>query len=25
VPSNALRPIELVRTPGLRGDHLGAF
>lgn len=24
VPSNALRPIELVRTPGLRGDRLGA-
>ena len=24
VPSPALRPIELVRTPGLRGDRLGA-
>jgi hypothetical protein len=24
VPTNALRPIELVRTPGLRGDRLGA-
>jgi hypothetical protein len=24
VPSNAMRPIELVRTPGLRGDRLGA-
>jgi hypothetical protein len=24
VPSNALRPIELVRTPGLRGGRLGA-
>jgi hypothetical protein len=24
VPSNALRPIELVRTPGLRSDHLPA-
>ena len=24
VPTNALRPIELVRTPGLRSDHLGA-
>lgn len=24
VPNNALRPIELVRTPGLRSDHLGA-
>lgn len=24
VPSHALRPIELVRTPGLRGDRLGA-
>lgn len=24
VPSPALRPIELVRTPGLRGDQLGA-
>jgi hypothetical protein len=24
VPSSALRPIELVRTPGLRSDHLGA-
>lgn len=24
VPSNALRPIELVRTPGLRSDHLGS-
>jgi hypothetical protein len=23
VPSSALRPIELVRTPGLRSDHLG--
>jgi len=23
LPSNALRPIELVRTPGLRGDSLG--
>jgi hypothetical protein len=22
VPSNAMRPIELVRTPGLRSDHL---
>ena len=25
VPTNALRPIELVRTPGLRGDQLGAM
>jgi hypothetical protein len=25
VPSHPLRPIELVRTPGLRSDHLGAF
>jgi hypothetical protein len=25
VPSNALRPIELVRTPGLRGGRLGAI
>jgi len=24
VPSHALRPIELVRTPGLRSDQLGA-
>jgi len=24
VPGNALRPIELVRTPGLRSDHLPA-
>lgn len=24
VPSSALRPIELVRAPGLRSDHLGA-
>jgi hypothetical protein len=24
VPTNAMRPIELVRTPGLRGDHLSA-
>lgn len=24
VPSSALRPIELVRTPGLRSNHLGA-
>jgi hypothetical protein len=24
VPSHPLRPIELVRTPGLRGDRLGA-
>ncbi len=24
VPGNAMRPIELVRTPGLRGDNLGA-
>jgi hypothetical protein len=24
VPTNAMRPIELVRTPGLRGDRLGA-
>ena len=24
VPTNALQPIELVRTPGLRSDHLGA-
>jgi hypothetical protein len=24
VPTPALRPIELVRTPGLRSDHLGA-
>jgi hypothetical protein len=24
VPTNALQPIELVRTPGLRGDRLGA-
>jgi hypothetical protein len=24
VPSNALRPIELVRTPGLRSNHLRA-
>jgi hypothetical protein len=24
VPTNALRPIELVRTPGLRSDPLGA-
>lgn len=24
LPTNALRPIELVRTPGLRGHHLGA-
>jgi hypothetical protein len=25
VPSPALQPIELVRAPGLRSDHLGAF
>jgi hypothetical protein len=25
VPTPALKPIELVRTPGLRGDQLGAF
>jgi hypothetical protein len=25
VPSSGLRPIELVRTPGLRSDHLGAI
>jgi hypothetical protein len=25
VPSPALKPIELVRAPGLRSDHLGAF
>jgi hypothetical protein len=24
VPGSGLRPIELVRTPGLRSDHLGA-
>lgn len=24
VPTNAMSPIELVRTPGLRSDHLGA-
>jgi hypothetical protein len=23
VPNSALRPIELVRTPGLRSDRLG--
>src|SRR5690242_1075221 len=25
VPSHPLKPIELVRAPGLRGDHLGAY
>lgn len=25
VPNSALRPIKLVRTPGLRSDRLGAF
>ena len=25
VPNSALRPIELVRTPGLRSDRLNAF
>jgi hypothetical protein len=25
VPSHPLKPIELVRTPGLRGDGLGAY
>jgi hypothetical protein len=25
VPSHPLKPIELVRTPGLRSDHLGAY
>jgi hypothetical protein len=25
VPTNALRPVELVRTPGLRSDRLGGF
>ena len=25
VPSHPLKPIELVRTPGLRSDELGAF
>jgi len=25
VPSHPLKPIELVRTPGLRTDHLGAY
>lgn len=25
VPSHPLKPIELVRTPGLRGDRLGAY
>jgi hypothetical protein len=25
VPSSALKPIELVRTPGLRSDRVGAF
>ncbi|HET7417139.1 MAG TPA: hypothetical protein VFJ61_05915 [Solirubrobacterales bacterium] len=25
VPTNAMRPVELVRTPGLRGDNLGTI
>jgi hypothetical protein len=25
VPNSALKPVELVRTPGLRSDHIGAY
>jgi hypothetical protein len=25
VPNHPLKPVELVRTPGLRGDNIGAF